>query len=107
MTLNDFKSVDGDRRFGVRSLPVQLGVGRAAWTACGVMLAPQLAVIALLAAWQAPVAAGVVAALVGVQLVLMRRFVRDVTPRAALLYSGFGVPFYVLGMMAAAAGVRP
>jgi chlorophyll synthase len=48
-----------------------------------------------------------VGALVGVQLVLMRRFVRDVTPRAALLYSGFGVPFYVLGMMAAAAGVRP
>jgi chlorophyll synthase len=25
MTLNDFKSVVGDRRCGVRSLPVQLG----------------------------------------------------------------------------------
>ena len=29
MTLNDFKSVEGDRRMGVRSLPVQLGVQRA------------------------------------------------------------------------------
>jgi chlorophyll synthase len=107
MTLNDFKAVDGDRRFGVRSLPVQLGARGAAWTACAVMLVPQLAVVALLAGWGAWAAAGVVAGLVGVQLVLMRRFVRDVTPRAALLYSGFGVPFYVLGMMAAAAGVRP
>ena len=28
MTLNDFKSVEGDTRMGVRSLPVQLGVDR-------------------------------------------------------------------------------
>mgnify|MGYP002777818453 CR=1 FL=1 len=107
MTLNDFKSVAGDRRFGVRSLPVQLGARGAAWTACAVMLAPQLAVVAMLGVWGALRAAVAVAALIGVQLVLMARFVRDVTPRAALLYSGFGVPFYVLGMMAAAAGVRP
>ena len=30
MTLNDFKSVEGDQRMGVGSLPVQLGVERAA-----------------------------------------------------------------------------
>lgn len=30
MTLNDFKSVEGDRRMGIRSLPVRLGVERAA-----------------------------------------------------------------------------
>ena len=30
MTLNDFKAVAGDRQMGVRSLPVQLGVDRAA-----------------------------------------------------------------------------
>jgi chlorophyll synthase len=107
MTLNDFKSAAGDARFGVRSLPVQLGARRAAWTACAVMLAPQLAVVALLAGWGAGRAAAGVAALAVVQLVLMRRFVRDVTPRSALLYSAFGVPFYVAGMMAAAAGVRP
>jgi chlorophyll synthase len=107
MTLNDFKSVVGDRRCGVRSLPVQLGAPRAARTACAVMLLPQLVVIALLVSWGAPTAAGAVTALVVVQLVLMRRFLADVTPRSALLYSAFGVPFYVLGMMAAAAGVRP
>ncbi|GJG86889.1 bacteriochlorophyll/chlorophyll a synthase [Gemmatimonadetes bacterium T265] len=106
MTLNDFKSVEGDQRFGVRSLPVQLGVPRAAWTACAVMLAPQLGVVALLAGWHARGAAGAVALLVVVQLVLMRRFLRAVTPRTALVYSAVGVPFYVLGMMAAAVGVR-
>ncbi len=26
MTLNDFKSIEGDRRMGIGSLPVQLGV---------------------------------------------------------------------------------
>ncbi len=106
MTLNDFKAVDGDRRHGVRSLPVQLGPARAARVACAVMLAPQLVIVALLAAWGALAAAAAVTLLVVVQLVLMRRFLADVTPRAALLYSAFGVPFYVFGMMAAAVGVR-
>ena len=106
MTLNDFKSVAGDRRFGVGSLPVRLGPVRAARVACAVMLAPQLVVIALLAAWHARGAALGVTLLVVVQLWLMRRFLAAVTPRAALLYSAFGVPFYVLGMMAAAVGVR-
>ena len=42
MTLNDFKSVEGDRRMGIDSLPVLLGVDRAARVACLVMALPQL-----------------------------------------------------------------
>ena len=34
MTLNDFKSVAGDKRMGIDSLPVLLGVERAARVAC-------------------------------------------------------------------------
>ena len=45
MTLNDFKSVEGDRRTGIGSLPVQLGVERAAQLACVVMAAPQVVVV--------------------------------------------------------------
>ena len=41
MTLNDFKSVDGDRQMGIDSLPVLLGPGRAARLACWAMAAPQ------------------------------------------------------------------
>jgi len=48
MTLNDFKSVQGDRQMGIGSLPVRLGVDAAARTACWMMAGPQVAVIALL-----------------------------------------------------------
>ena len=50
MTLNDFKSIEGDQRMGVGSLPVRLGVNGAARTACLMMLAPQAVVVALLLA---------------------------------------------------------
>lgn len=105
MTLNDFKAIDGDTRCGIRSLPVQLGVDGAARVACAVMLAPQLAVVALLVAWQRPAHAAAVAALVVAQLVLMRRFVARPRERA-LWYSGVGVPFFVMGMMVSALAIR-
>jgi len=105
MTLNDFKSVTGDRQMGVRSLPVQLGVQRAARVACLFMAMPQIAVIALLLAWGQPWHALAVALLLTAQAVLMRRFLADPTARA-LWYSGFGVPLFVAGMMVSAFALR-
>jgi chlorophyll synthase len=105
MTLNDFKSVRGDSAMGIGSLPVRLGVDRAAWTACVFMVVPQLVVIALLASWGRPMhAAGVAALLVG-QLALMAWFLRQPVQRA-LYYSGFGVPLFVAGMMVSAFALR-
>jgi chlorophyll synthase len=105
MTLNDFKSIRGDRRLGIRSLPAQLGPVGAARVACAVMLVPQLVVVALLVMWALPLAAAVIATLVAAQLPLMRRFLRAPVAQA-LFYSGFGVPIYVLGMMVAAVAIR-
>lgn len=105
MTLNDFKSVEGDRRMGVGSLPVQLGVARAARTACWVMVLPQLAVVALLAVWQQPWHALAVAALVLGQIKLMQAFIAAPVARALKL-SAFGVPLLVTGMMIAAFALR-
>ena len=105
MTLNDFKSVAGDRQMGIRSLPVMLGEQRAAAVACAAMAAPQLAVILLLLVWGRPVHAGVVVALLGGQLVMMMRLLAAPTAKA-LWYSGFGVPLYVLGMLASALALR-
>ena len=82
MTLNDFKAIEGDRRFGIRSLPVMFGERRAALIACAVMAAPQAAVIVALTAWRAPLHAAIVAALLAVQLVLMRRLLTDPRRRA-------------------------
>jgi chlorophyll synthase len=104
MTLNDFKSVAGDTRMGVRSLPVQLGVDGAARVACVVMAVPQAVVIALLAVWDRPYHAAAVAVLLAVQLVMMRRFLGDPSARA-LWYSGLGVTLYVSGMLVSAFAV--
>ncbi len=101
MTLNDFKSVEGDTRMGVRSLPVQLGVDRAARLACWVMAVPQVLVIALLLYWAAPIHAAIVAALLIVQGALMGPLLK--APRAkAAWYNATGTTLYVLGMLAAA-----
>jgi len=105
MTLNDFKSVEGDRKMGVASLPVQLGVDRAAECACAAMLLPQLVVVGLLVAWDRPWHAAAVLGLMGAQALLMRHFLRSPTERA-LLYSGFGVPLFVAGMMVSAFALR-
>lgn len=105
MTLNDFKSVDGDRRMGIASLPVQLGVARAGRLACWVMAVPQVVVVALLAHWGAPAHAALVGMLLGAQLMLMSRLLDD--PRArAPWYNGTGITLYVLGMLVSAFALR-
>lgn len=105
MTLNDFKSMKGDAQMGVRSLPVQLGPDRAAFTACLIMAFPQMAVAVLLAFWQMPWHATAVFALVIGQAVLMAWFLKKPIERA-LYYSGFGVPLFVIGMMVSAFALR-
>jgi chlorophyll/bacteriochlorophyll a synthase len=105
MTLNDFKSVEGDTRMGLRSLPVQLGVDRAAKLACGVMTAPQVVIIALLWSWNLPIYAAIVGALLLVQFRLMGSLLAD--PRGkAPWYNATGTTLYVLGMLVTALALR-
>jgi chlorophyll/bacteriochlorophyll a synthase len=105
MTLNDFKSIDGDRSLGVRSLPVQLGAERAVQLACLVMAAPQIAVIGLLAAWGRPAYAAAVFVLLVGQFALMPGLVANPSKRAAA-YNATGTTLYVLGMLASAFALR-
>jgi len=105
MTLNDFKAVAGDAQMGVRSLPVQLGVTRAACYACTFMLVAQWAVAILLLEWGSPLSAFAVLMLAVCQLPLMIRFVRSPVDRA-LSVSAFGVPLFVSGMMVSAWALR-
>ena len=105
MTLNDFKAVEGDRRMGIRSLPVQLGEQIAGLVACWTMVLAQVGVIALLLAWRLPLHALAILALLAGQILMMKRFLADVRGRA-LWYSGFGVPLFVAGMMVSAFALR-
>ncbi|MEM9383713.1 MAG: chlorophyll synthase ChlG [Pseudomonadota bacterium] len=105
MTLNDFKSVDGDTQMGLRSLPVQLGVERAASLACVVMVLPQLVVIPLLWFWGQPIHALIVLGLLLAQLALMAKLLRQ--PRElAPWYNATGITLYVLGMLVSAFALR-
>jgi chlorophyll synthase len=105
MTLNDFKSIAGDTQLGIGSLPVRLGPDRAARAACAIMALPQCAVVALLLAWGWPVYAAFVAAVLGVQLMLMIRFLHQPI-KYALWYSAFGVSLFVSGMLISAFALR-
>ena len=105
MTLNDFKSVEGDRATGILSLPVHLGVDRAAGLACQVMALPQTIVVALLLGWGRPYHAVAVLVLLAAQIVLMQRLLQS--PRArAPWYNATGTSLYVLGMLVSAFALR-
>ena len=101
MTLNDFKSVTGDRALGLRSLPAEYGLQKAAVIACWFMAVPQFFVVALLitegANWQAIV----VSLLIGAQLLAMAKLVKN-PEELAPWYNGTGVMAYVSGMMVTA-----
>jgi chlorophyll synthase len=105
MTLNDFKSVEGDKQMGIDSLPVLLGVKRAAVVACIAMALPQGVMMVLLSAWGHPYQAAGVGAVLFTQLMLMGRLLRD--PKAqAPWYNGTGTTLYVAGMMITAFALR-
>jgi chlorophyll synthase len=104
MTLNDFKSIEGDRRMGVGSLPARLGPDIAARVACAMMIAPQIAVVALLLLWGQTLNAALVAAGVLAQAALMRRLLADPRGRAPW-YNATGTSLYVLGMLATSFGL--
>ncbi len=105
MTLNDFKSIEGDRKMGVGSLPARLGPEVAGRVACAFMALPQVVVVALLYSWERPGHALAVALLLLAQLGLMARLLqrpRDLAP----WYNATGVTLYVLGMLVSAFALR-
>ena len=69
------------------------------------MAGSQVVVIGLLIFWGHPYFAAIVAALLLGHIAMMAKFIASPVERA-LWYSGFGVPLYVLGMMASAFAAR-
>ena len=101
MTLNDFKSIDGDRQMGLKSLPAMLGTDKAARLACWVMGVPQVVVIGLLIYWGVPLFGALVAAVLTVQIYLMFQLLESPREKAPW-YNATGISLYVSGMMASA-----
>jgi chlorophyll synthase len=98
MTLNDFKSIDGDLRSGINSLPALHGPEQAGLIACVVMALPQLAVMAAMFHWRHPITAAVVGFLLIAQLFLMQWLLEKPRDRAPM-YNATGTSLYVTGML--------
>lgn len=105
MTINDFKSLEGDRKMGVRTLPVQHGERGAALLTCIFMAAAQVIVVGLLLLWDRPVYAAVVGALLLGQLPAMRRWLTR-PKELAPWFNGAAISLYAFGMLASAFALR-
>jgi chlorophyll synthase len=105
MTLNDFKSIDGDRKLGLRSIPAMLGIDGALKAAFLFIDVFQILAIAYVAAHHAWIAAGVMLALFLVQLPMQRKMATDPATLAPW-YCASAIPPFVWGMLAAALATR-
>ena len=106
MTLNDFKALEGDRKTGIRSLPVVLGPRLAALIACITMTIPQFFVVLILYTWIGPSLYGIIiSALILGQVWAMQIMMHDPKNKASW-YNKTGVTMYVTGMLVCAFALR-
>ena len=106
MTLNDFKALEGDRKTGIRSLPVVLGPRLAALIACITMAIPQFFVVLILYTWIGPSLYGIIiSALILGQVWAMQVMMQDPKNKASW-YNKTGVTMYVTGMLVCAFALR-
>ena len=105
MTLNDFKSYEGDKRLGLRSLPVMLGLDgalRAAFTFIDLFQALAVGYVLYHRMW---LAGGIMFVLFLVQLPMQRKLATD--PKGlAPWYCASAIPPFVWGMLASALAIR-
>jgi chlorophyll synthase len=105
MSINDYKSIDGDKEGGVSTIPVLYGPKVASWLIVITMNVAQIVVIGAFLYWNLWWAALIITLILMAQMPIQRTFLRD--PMANYLkFSAIGVSFYVWGMMAAAVGLR-
>ncbi|MBC8123438.1 MAG: chlorophyll synthase ChlG [Gemmatimonadaceae bacterium] len=96
--VNDFKSVEGDRRLGLKSLPVQFGINGAAWICVLMIDVFQVGVLAYLL-WSGKWAyAGILGALILPQVFFQRQLLADPIAND-VKYQASSQPFLVIGML--------
>jgi chlorophyll synthase len=97
--VNDFKSIEGDRKLGLKSLPVMFGVTTAAWI-CVIMIDVfQAAIVAYLIYIHENLYAAILALLILPQITFQDMyFLRDPL-KNDVKYQASAQPFLVLGML--------
>jgi chlorophyll synthase len=105
MTLNDFKSYEGDKRLGLRSLPVMLGLAGALRAAFAFIDVFQVLAIAFVLGHRMWLAGGVMLVLFLVQIPMQRKLATD--PKGlAPWYCASAIPPFVWGMLVSALALR-
>ena len=105
MTINDYKSLAGDRISGIRTIPVLHGVKAAAWLTVIAMDVAQIGVLIAFISWERWVIVAILTVILLAQLPVQRSFIMQPVERH-LKFSAIGVSFFVWGMMVAAVGLR-
>ncbi|MDF5728304.1 MAG: chlorophyll synthase ChlG [Rhizonema sp. PD38] len=99
--VNDFKSVEGDRQFGLKSLPVMFGVSTAAWICVVLIDVFQAAIAVYLISIHENLYAAILLLLVIPQITFQDMyFLRDPL-KNDVKYQASAQPFLVLGMLVA------
>jgi chlorophyll synthase len=102
---NDFKSIAGDRRLGLKSIPAMLGERRALRVAFAFIDTFQVAAIVYVAFHTSMVYAAVMLVLFAVQIPMQRRLAGD-PAKLAPWYCASAIPPFVWGMLVAALAIR-
>jgi chlorophyll synthase len=105
MTLNDFKSIAGDRELGLRSIPVMLGEKRALLQAVSFINIFQALALCYVLSHGAWIEALIMNLLLIFQLPLQFKLARD-PAKLAPWYCASGIPLFCWSMLAAAIALR-
>jgi len=100
--VNDFKSIEGDRKLGLDSLPVMYGVETSKWLTAGLIDGVQLVVAAYLASiGQTNYALGLLGLMVP-QVVAQKVLLFEDPIANDVKFQGFSLPFFQLGIIVTA-----
>jgi chlorophyll synthase len=100
--VNDFKSVEGDRQLGLKSLPVMFGVGTAAWICVGAIDVFQAGIAAYLISIHQNLYAAILLLLIVPQITFQDMYFLRNPLENDVKYQASAQPFLVLGMLVAA-----
>lgn len=107
MTINDFKSIEGDRQMGIKSIPAQMGADWAAMSAVITINAALIAATIYMLITGHTYAAAIMFVLSLGQIPTQRKFLAMSDPRArAIFYNASGVMIFVWCMIVSAVGIR-
>ena len=100
--VNDFKSVEGDRKLGLQSLPVVFGIERASWISAGMIDVFQIAMVVALVLLGQHFAAVLLTLLIIPQITFQDIWLLRDPVAFDVKYQASAQPFLVIGMLVTA-----